>query len=79
MQSKYSEIWNLLKTVGHAKIAAPQQYHKALKKAIMKRKDKDLKFKFDLSEQRKIPRLKFIVSGNIMEVYLTLKPDPFNL
>lgn len=79
MSSKYSEVWNKLKTTGYIKLAALSHQHYSLKKAIKKRKYKDLKFKYEISLNDKISYLEFVSQGNILEVKLIIKPNPLNL
>lgn len=48
--SRYLPIWNKLKTENKVSVAVPQPLHKRVIKAVIKRKDEDLAFKFLISE-----------------------------
>ena len=70
--SRYSCIWVRLKAEQHIKLKAPAKAHPRLKRAIIKRKDLDLGFKLECSEQNLRPFLSFKSDGDIMEVTLNL-------
>jgi hypothetical protein len=54
---KYYSIWKQLKETTLCAIAAPVPLHKRIIKAVKKEKDKDVGFKFMLSERGKRARL----------------------
>lgn len=73
---QYTPIWNQIKTEFHCEISAHKAYHRRIIKAVVKEKDLDLGFKFELSE-RSPPQtslLKSSRSGSIIKFTLTLKP-----
>lgn len=57
--SRYTPIWRELKTKGKVRLTAPTILHKRIIKAVKKRKDKDLAYRFSLSEDHKKARLVF--------------------
>lgn len=79
MSSKYSEVWNILKTTGFVRLAVLAHQQNSLKRAIKKRKYKDLKFKYEISELNKIAYLEFQATGNILEVTLVIKSNIWNI
>lgn len=62
--SQYQPIWNTLKEKHTAKLVAPQAYHRRIIKAVTKRKDVDLGYKFLCSQQDKKAILRTSISGN---------------
>lgn len=53
--SKYYPIWQVLKSDGVCKITADVRLHARIKKAIIKRKDEDIKFKALCDESNGFP------------------------
>ncbi len=68
--SKYQPIWDQLKAEGESRIVAPLPFHARIKKAVIKRKDKDLGFKLELSEQCKYVKLDISTQGNTIRFKL---------
>lgn len=55
---KYAPIWNKLKVTGICKIAVHHRLHKRIIKAVIKEKNSDLGYAFQLAEKREKARLK---------------------
>lgn len=72
--SRYQPIWDTLKEKRHAKLVAPAVLHKRIIKAVIKRKDVDVGYKFLCAEQFKKARIKYKTTGNIIEFYLQFVP-----
>lgn len=70
LPSRYSIIWIKLKAERKVKLSAPALAHRRLRKAIIKRKDLDLGFKFEMSEQNRRPHLSFKSEGSVLTVEL---------
>jgi len=72
-QSRYSPIWNQLKETGVCRIAAPRCLHPRLIKAVIKRKDVDLEYKYQLAEQFKTARLEVAEDKGGAEIVFKLR------
>lgn len=64
--SQYQPIWNTLKEKHTAKLVAPQAFHRRIIKAVTKRKDVDLGYKFQCSQQDKKAFLYHTSEGNTL-------------
>lgn len=71
--SRYTPIWNKLKLDGTCKIAAHPALHARIVKAVKKRKNEDLAFKFSISESQKVSRLTFKATASEIIFYLKVK------
>lgn len=73
--SRYQVIWEKLKSQKSVELTAPREYHARLKKAIEKRKYKDITYKYNLLEgtPSKVAFLRFSSNGSLMKVTLHLK------
>ena len=74
--SRYNMIWIKLKRGEEVKISAPREFHRRLRKAITKRRDRDLGFRFQLSEEHKVHRMSFKSEGAIFTVKLHILSNP---
>lgn len=63
-------IWKELKEKGKCRLTAPPVLHERIKKAVKKRKDKDIAFAFTLAEDHKKAKLHFKSTGAILEITL---------
>lgn len=72
--SKYLPIWNELKTKGVATVITHPCLHRRIKKAVIRRKDEDLTYKFILSEQHKRAKLSTRIEGNAITFTLHFLP-----
>jgi len=70
--SRYLPIWTKLKTENKVSVAIPQPLHRRLIKAVIKRKDEDLAYKFLLSEacSGRKAKLKYIIQENVVHFKL---------
>jgi len=73
--SRYQPIWELLKQKHAATIVAPPHLHKRIIKAVIRRKDIDLTYKFVCAESHKKAKLTYTIEGN--SVHFTLKFYPY--
>ena len=71
--SRYTPIWNKLKTEGTCKIAAHPAVHARIVKAVKKRKNEDTGYKFLLSEDNKVARLSFEAHASEIIFHLTVQ------
>jgi hypothetical protein len=62
--SKYLPIWNTLKATSTATVVTHPCLHRRIKKAVIRRKDEDLAYKFALGEQHKRAKLSTRIEGN---------------
>lgn len=69
--SRYTPIWLKLKADHKVSVVIPSPLHKRLIKAVIKRKDEDVTYKFILGEQGKKARLKYSVQENVIHFKLT--------
>ena len=71
--SRYQLVWDTLKAYPEkeVKLAVVRVGHKRVKKAIIKRKDVDLAYKYAMQELNKVARLEFVSEGNVLTVILT--------
>lgn len=72
--SRYQPVWEVLKTKGEAILIADPALHPRLKKALYKRKTKDLTYKFILFESHKKAKLSAKSEGNKLILTLTIEP-----
>lgn len=72
--SRYQPIWDLLKEKHHAELVAPVVLHRRIIKAVTKRKNIDLAYKFLCSEQYKKAVLKYSVEGNTIKFKIVFLP-----
>jgi hypothetical protein len=74
--SRYQPIWDALKTNRNhkAELVAPVVLHRRIIKAVIKRKDVDLSFKFECAEQHRKARLGYRIEGTKITFYLTFIP-----
>lgn len=68
--SKYLPIWNKLKADKYCVIIAPIVHHKKIIKMVRRRRDKDLNYLFELSEQHKIHKINVTITGTKVEFHL---------
>ena len=68
--SRYEIIWNTLKEKKHIRISVPAEHHRRLKQAVIKRKNKDIGFKYLLKESNQRSQLHFKSEGNILHIAL---------
>ena len=71
-KSRYETIWDTLKEKKVIRISVPAEHHRRLKLAIIKRKNKDLGFKYLLKESNQRSQLHFKSDGNILHVALNI-------
>lgn len=72
----YQREWETLKVKGHGgsiRISAPSLVHRRVYKAIIKEKDSDVMYKYELSEQGKVAILSKRVNGLVITISLTIK------
>ena len=62
--SRYKPIWDTLKKNGTATVVTNPCLHRRIKKAVIRRKDEDLAYKFMLSESHKRAKLSTRIEGN---------------
>lgn len=72
--SRYQPIWNLLKEKHVAELVAPAALHRRIIKAVIKRKDVDLTYKFLCAEQHRKAKLSYTVEGNKITFRLFFLP-----
>lgn len=72
--SRYQPIWDEIKKSGTATIVAPQILHKRIIKAVIKRKDVDLAYKFLCDEQHRKAKLAYKTEGNLITFSLQFYP-----
>lgn len=70
--SRYAIIWYKLKQGEEVRISTPREFHRKLRNAIVKRKNKDIGYKFLMAEANKRPLLQFRAEGNIFIVRLKI-------
>lgn len=70
--SRYLPIWKQLKEKGHCRITAPPQFHTTIIKAVKKRRDKDLAFRYQLQEEHKEHKIQFKIEGTVIRFYLSI-------
>ena len=70
--SRYEIIWNTLKEKKHIRVSAPAEHHRRLKLAVIKRKNKDVGFKYILREANQLSKLHFKSEGNILHIALNI-------
>ncbi len=66
--SRYMSIWNELKAKKYCRMAAPPVLHARIIKAVQKRRDKDIAYRFELNERHEKIRMAFSSKGNILEI-----------
>jgi len=71
--SKYEVIWTNLKKSKSIAISAKSEAHRRIKKAVIKRKDIDLGYKYLLSEANQRAVLEFSSEGHILRITLHIK------
>lgn len=72
--SRYEIIWIKLKQLGEVEIAAPASHHARLRKAVIKRKDRDLGYKLQIAERNERAFLRFYFNQDKVTVKLTVTP-----
>ena len=70
--SRYAMIWYKLKQGEKVTLSAPKEFHRKLRNAIVKRKNKDVGYKFLMAEANRRPVLKFKYEGNLVTVHLEI-------
>lgn len=70
--SKYAPIWNRLKADRKVSVAIPSPLHRRLIKAVIKRKNEDLGYKYLLGEQGKKAILEYTIHEQVITFKLTL-------
>ena len=70
--SRYEIIWNTLKEKKHIRVSVPAEHHRRLKLAVIKRKNKDVGFKYILREANQRSQLHFKSEGNILHIALNI-------
>jgi len=68
--SRYAIIWYKLKQGEEVNLSTPREFHRKLRNAIVKRKNKDIGFKFLMAENNRRHVLSFHSEGNILTVKL---------
>ena len=71
-QSRYAVIWDTLKEKKRIRISVPAEHHRRLKQAVIKRKNKDIGFKYLLKESNQRSQLHFKSEGNILNIALNI-------
>lgn len=69
--SRYLPIWLSLRKTGKCSITAPPHHHKRIIKAVKKRRDKDIAYRYALAEKNQSHRLKFVIEGTVIHFTLT--------
>lgn len=72
--SKYQPLWELIRKDHTAKIIASPRLHKRIIKAVTKRKDLDLTYKFMCGESHKKAILSTHIEGNTVTFTLHFQP-----
>lgn len=72
--SRYQPIWDKLKAELSATIVAPPHLHKRIIKAVIRRKDIDLAYKFICSNSHKRAKLIYEIKGNAITFSLKFYP-----
>lgn len=72
--SRYQPIWDQLKEKHKAELVAPVVLHRRIIKAVTKRKNIDLTYKFLCSEQYKKAVLKYEIQDNKIKFTLVFLP-----
>ena len=70
--SRYAMIWYKLKQGEEVRISTPREFHRKLRNAIVKRKNKDIGYKFLMADANRRPVLQFKSEGNIFTVRLNI-------
>jgi hypothetical protein len=70
--SRYQPIWNLLKKDKLVRITAPSPLHRRIIKAVQKRRDQDIAYKYELEEKGFQARMKFKKSNTLIIFTLTI-------
>ena len=68
--SKYQPIWNAIKQNKTATIVAPQILRRRIIKAVIKRKDIDIAYKFLCAEKHYKAKLLYKIEGNTIQFTL---------
>ena len=61
--SKYTQVWNKIKTTGRCELVADPKFHKRIIKAVSRKKELDLKYQFQLAEQGRKERINTTIEG----------------
>lgn len=72
--SRYQPIWDTIKQTGVATIVAQPHLHKRIIKAVIRRKDIDLTYKFICAESHKKAKLTYEIEGNTVKFTLKFYP-----
>ena len=72
--SKYQPIWNQLKQKHIVSLVAPPIIHKRIIKAVIRRKDLDIAYKFECAELHKRAKLYHSIEGNTITFILKFIP-----
>lgn len=70
--SRYQAIWNQLKEKKFVAVSTKAEAHRRLKKAVIKRKDRDLGYKYLMSESNRRASLEFVSEGHILKIFLRI-------
>lgn len=76
---KYREAWNALKNRGKIVLASPSSYHKRIIKGLNKEKNKDLAFKFVLSESNQRAVFTSKSDGSKITLFLRVESTALDL
>ena len=71
-KSRYEVIWDTLKEKKVVRVSVPVEHHRRLKQAVIKRKNKDLGFRYILKESNQLSKLHFKSEGNVLHIALTI-------
>lgn len=69
--SKYAPIWKQLKEKKLCKVTAPIQFHKMIIKGVLRRRDNDMSYKFEMAERNLSYRIRARVQGTVITFTLT--------
>lgn len=72
--SRYQPIWDMIKKTNKATIVAPPYLHKRIIKAVTRRKDIDITYKFICAESHKRAVMSTKVEGNTIHFSLNFYP-----
>lgn len=61
--SKYTQVWNKIKSTGKCELVADPKLHKRIIKAVSRKKELDLKYKFQLAEAGRKERINTLIEG----------------
>lgn len=64
--SMYQPIWDALKRDAVCKITAPKALHRRIIKAISKRKNEDVAYKYMMGELGKRATLKYVIENSVI-------------